>query len=81
MRRLVAATVATDDEGQVALVERPQGLLGQRQLLVLLHPSPSLQNVWNTAGLITADAALGVRILLPLTADFQHINADGNFMT
>jgi hypothetical protein len=37
MGRLMAATVATNDQGQIPLVERPQGLLGQRELLLLLH--------------------------------------------
>jgi pimeloyl-ACP methyl ester carboxylesterase len=68
----MAATVATNDQGQVALVKRPQGLLGQRQLLVLLHPNPSSQNLWdNRRSGIAANTALGVRILLPLPADFQ----------
>jgi hypothetical protein len=34
---LMAATVATNDQGQIPLIERPQGLLGQRELLPLLH--------------------------------------------
>jgi len=38
MGRLMAATVATNDQGQIPLVERPQGLLGQRKLLLLHDP-------------------------------------------
>jgi len=38
----MAATVATNDQGQIPLVERPQGLLGERELLLLLHDASSL---------------------------------------
>src|SRR5215212_6358803 len=37
---LVAATRATHDEGQFLLVERPQGLRGEGQLLLAGHGSP-----------------------------------------
>jgi hypothetical protein len=42
MGRLMAATGATNDQGQIPLVERPQGLLGKRELLLLLHACSSL---------------------------------------
>jgi hypothetical protein len=35
MGRLMATTVAPNNQGQIPLVQRPQRLLGQRELLLL----------------------------------------------